>query len=119
MRHLTISALLLGAACAGSGLRQLLCGHDAQREAGVDDPVRMVAGRAHAPLEQLAEADLAGVRQTVVEVVEGAAVVQVGRVHDVPGRPELRGEVADSRRQAVPVVVQQHLSHVDLLASLP
>jgi hypothetical protein len=39
-------------------------------------------------------------------------------MHDVSGLAEVVGEFEDSRGEALTMVEQQHLSHLDLLASL-
>jgi hypothetical protein len=100
-----------GAARAGPGLRELLGGHDAEREAGVDDlGAHPLAGR-HAALGQRTEPDVAGEGHPVVDRLERAPVEQVGRVDGVPGLAELVGERLHSLGQPLDVVVQDDFAH--------
>ena len=98
---------------AGPGLRQLLRRHHSQGEAGVHEVARQFIGRAHTSLEDCVEADLLGVRDPFREVGEGFAVVQVGRVDNVAGGAQLRGEFANADREPVGVVEKEYFSHVD------
>ena len=52
---------------ARARLRELLRRHHPEREAGVDELARQLVRRAHAALDDLAEADLLGVRHTLVD----------------------------------------------------
>ncbi len=63
-----------GSSGTGPGLGQLLGGQHAEREAGIDDPGGQVPNRPNAALDDLAEADLLGVVDTVLEGVERAAL---------------------------------------------
>src|SRR4029453_16239091 len=65
------------------GLRQRLRRHDAEREAAVHELVREILGCGAPALEDRAEADLTGVRDAVVDRVEGLALKEIGRVDDV------------------------------------
>ena len=58
-----------------------------------------------------AEPNFLGVGQALLEVVEDSSPVQVRDVDGVPGPPDPLCEVADTGRQSVRVVEQQHLSH--------
>jgi len=81
-----------------AGLSQLLRRHDPERETGVDkfagEPVRGT----YPALEDLAETDLPGVRQTVIETVEGMAVVDVRACTICPAR---RSSSANARNPDV------------------
>ena len=67
-----------GAAGAGPGLGETLGGHDAKGETGVDDVSGQRLGGGDAALHDLAEADLAGVADTLVDGLEGTAVERSG-----------------------------------------
>jgi hypothetical protein len=49
------------------------------------------------------------VRDARVELVEGSPVVEVGRVHEVPGRAQLVGERQEARRLAQRVMEKENL----------
>jgi hypothetical protein len=68
----------------------------------------------HPPLEDLAEADLARVRHALVEGGEGAAVVEVGNVHDMSGSTKFVGERVHAGCATLRVVEEQHLRHLTL-----
>jgi hypothetical protein len=50
-------------------------------------------------------------RHTILRRFEGRAVVQIGRVHNIPGGAKLVGEREDAGRQPVRVMEKQNLSH--------
>jgi hypothetical protein len=75
----------------------------------MDDIVRETLRRQPAALDNGVESDLLGVSDAAVEVGERGALVEVGSVHDVPGRTELVGERPNSGGEALRVVEQQHL----------
>ena len=96
---------------APPGLCELLGGHHAEREAGVDDlGAHALAGR-HAALGQRTEPDVAGEGHAVVDRLERAPVEQVGRVDGVPGLADLVGERLHSLGQPLDVVVQDNIAH--------
>jgi hypothetical protein len=66
-------------------LCQLLGRHPAEREAGVDELGRQVLRRSDAVVEERAESDLAGVCNSLLDRVKGLSVVEIWRVHGVPG----------------------------------
>jgi len=80
---------------------------------GIDDAVRQaVRGKATA-LEDRVEADLLGVANAVGEGGEDLALVEIRRVHDVSGSAESIGEGEAPTRQALRVMKEQNLGHVD------
>ena len=95
-----------------AGLGQLLRRQHPQREAGVHDPAGKLVRGANPALDDFAEADLPGEHHTLIEGVEGAAVVEVWSVHTVPGSTQCIGEGEEPRRLTVCVVEQQDLSHL-------
>ena len=72
------------APCLGAGLGELLGGHHAHRETGVDEHPHGRLGGGNAPLEQHTESDLTGMGHALVHRGEGPAVEQVRRVDGVP-----------------------------------
>ncbi|MEJ7720704.1 MAG: hypothetical protein WKF58_09770 [Ilumatobacteraceae bacterium] len=100
------------AACARSGLSQLLRRHHPEREPGVDDAAGQFVRCANAALADLPEADLTGVRHALVEGLERAAVVEVGRVHRVPRSTQFVGKGEEPRRLSLRMVEQQHFGHL-------
>ena len=80
------------------GLGQLLRRHHPEREPGVDELGRQPVGGPHPTLDDLAEADLAGVGHALVERVERAAVVEVGACTVCPAR---RSSSAKARNPSV------------------
>jgi hypothetical protein len=95
----------------GPGLRQLLSRKHTEREAGVHQIGGQPLGRTEAALEHLAEADLLGVGHSLLEKGEGAAVVQIGRVHGVPCAAQLVGERDHPGGQPLRVVEEHYFSH--------
>ena len=59
------------------------------------------------------EADLLGVANAVGEFGEGLAVVEIRRVHDLSGSAESIGEGEAPTGQALRVMEEQNLSHVN------
>ena len=80
---------------AGSqALRELLPHHDAEREPGVDEPFGERSSCAFSARDELIrEAELLRVGHPLLDRGERAALEEVGRVHDVPHRAQLVGEV--------------------------
>jgi len=99
------------AAGAGPGLGEALRRQHAEGEPQVDQCGRKPLDRADPPLHHLAEADLPHVRHPVLQGRERAALVQVGRVHGVPGRAQVVGERDDAGREPLCVVEQHDLGH--------
>jgi hypothetical protein len=99
------------ALCARACLRERLRRHDAEREPGVDDPSRQAFGGGLAPLEDRAEAGLSRVTDAVFEVVEGVALVEVRRVHDMPAGAELISEGEHAGCEALRVMKEHDLGH--------
>jgi hypothetical protein len=96
-------------------LGQLLRGHDAERQAGVDEFGRQRACRPLAALDNLGEADLLGVGHSLLDRGEGLPLKEIGCVHAMPGAPQLVGKSMEALRLTHRVVEQQHVSHPRLL----
>jgi hypothetical protein len=62
-------------------------------------------------IDERAEARFAREGHALLDGVERAPVEQVGRVHRVPGLPQLVGERPHSVGQALDVVIQHNLAH--------
>jgi hypothetical protein len=73
-------------------LGQQLCGHDPEREPGIDDFVRQAVSGDSAALNDGAEADLLGVANALREVGEDFALVEIWGMHDVSAGAELISE---------------------------
>jgi len=73
--------------------------HHPQREADVDDFARQLLGGEPATLDDRVEADLLGVADALVELVEDLAVVEIRCVDDVSGSAECIGERMASGRE--------------------
>jgi len=101
----------LGALGSRPGLRQHLGRDDTQREPGVDKLGWQSLRGGLPALDDRGEPGLAGVGDSVGEIIEDPPLVQVRDVHEVTGAAELVGEVADAWRQPQGVMEQQHLSH--------
>lgn len=92
-------------------LCQLLRGHDAHREAGIDDLSAQRLRGANATVDDLCEADLSGVCNALLEAVESAAIEQIRRVYSMAFVPKVVGECDNPRRQAVRMVEQENFRH--------
>ena len=99
------------AASAWAGLRQLLRGQHAQREADRDQARRQPVGSAHAAFDQGVEADRLGVGHAGVQRVEASALVQVGCMHGVPRLAQRGGKGLHAGRQPQRVVEDQDVGH--------
>jgi hypothetical protein len=94
-----------------SSLRQLLCREHTEGEAGVDQLGGQAFDRPDATLDHLAEAGPLSVADPRGQGVEGAAVVEVGCVHGVPGPAQLVSETEDTRREHERVMKQHDFGH--------
>ena len=83
-----------------------------EREPAVDDAVGQAVGSGATTLADRFEADLPGVADALVDVGERVAVVEIRRVHDVPGGAEPLGKGEDSRRQPLRMMKEENLGHV-------
>ncbi len=101
-----------GSAGAGPCLGQHLRGQDPEREPGVDHAVGQAVRSPAAALDDRVEANFLGGANTPGEVGEDLAVVEIRRVHDVSGGAQSIGEGEAPTRQAVRVMKEQNLSHV-------
>jgi hypothetical protein len=117
LRHREARVHEQGSASPGPGLRELLGGHDAEREAGVDGVASNTLGGGHPALGQRAEPRFACEGHALLDRVERAPVEEIGRVHGVPRLPQLVGERPDSLGQPLDVVVQHNFGHLRLLPS--
>src|SRR5258708_22461 len=88
-------------------LGQLLRRHHSEREPGIDKVARQAFGRTATALRNRLEADLLRVADALVEVGEGVAVVEVGRVDNVSGGAQLVGECKETLRLPLCVMEQQ------------
>jgi hypothetical protein len=95
--------------CLGQHLRR----QNPEREPGIDDFVRQAVSGESGALDDRVEADLLGVANAVGEFGEDLAVVEIRRVHDVSGSAESIGEGEAPTRQALRVMKEQNLSHVN------
>ena len=77
--------------------------------------MRQPFGAESASLEDVSESDLLRVADALVQVIERIAVVEVGRVNNVPGSAELIGEREESRRLALSVMEEEDLGDASLL----
>src|SRR5215210_9253222 len=93
-------------------LGEHLSRHRAERKTRVHQLVRQAFRGDPTAFENGVEADLPGVANAVLEVVESRPVVQIGSVHDVPRSAELIREREASRREPVRVMEEQTLGHV-------
>jgi hypothetical protein len=94
-----------------SGLGEHLRRQDAEREAEVDELRGQRVGGGSAAVHDRPEPDLAGVVDSVRELGERAAAVEVGRMNSVPGGSKLVGEPDDPGRQAEGVMEGENLGH--------
>jgi hypothetical protein len=96
---------------ARTGLRELLRGHDSEREACVDELVRQRLRRSLAARHDLVPADLAGVADARPDRVEGASLEEIGRVHRVARLAQLVREGVQALGRTQCVVEKQYLGH--------
>ena len=96
---------------AGPRLRELLGGHDPEREPRVDDIGAELLGGGHAALGQGAEARFASERHALLDGVERPPAEQVGGVDGVARLPKLIAERPHAVRQPLDVVIQHNLGH--------
>jgi len=101
-----------GSLCAGPCLGQHLRGQDPEREPGVDHAVGQAVGSQAPALDDRVEANFLGVANTLAEVGEELAVVEIRRVHDVSRGAQSIGEGEAPTGQAVRVMKEQNLRHV-------
>ena len=101
-----------------SRLGQLLCCHDSEREPGIDELVRQAGRREPAALLNRPEANLLRVADALVEVGEGLAVVEVGRVNDVAGGSQFVREREEALSLALGMMEEQDLGHGALRTTL-
>src|SRR5207302_6836777 len=85
----------------------------AQREAGVDDLVRQGVGGTPAALNDRIEAHFLGVADSVRQLGENPAFVEVRGVHDVSGCAESIGEADAASRQTLRMMKEKDLSQGD------
>src|SRR5206468_8748728 len=90
---------------------KLLRRHRAERETGIDEPVRQLGGCAKTALLNRPEANLLRVADALVQVGEGLAVVEIRGMNDVSGSSQLVGECEESAGLALCMVEQQQLGH--------
>jgi hypothetical protein len=90
-----------------------------EREADVRERVRQALRGGDAARDHGAEADLARVRDALVERLEGAAVVEVRHVHGVARGGHPLAEGAHARRQPLRMVEDQQLGHPGSVCRIP
>src|SRR5439155_23428575 len=96
---------------ARARLGQHLSGHRSERESAIDELVRQAVGGESTALPYRREADLLREADTLIEVGEGLAVVEVRRMNDVSGSSQLVGEREEPAGLTLCVVEQQYLGH--------
>src|SRR5216683_2679392 len=102
-----------GSSRSWPGLGEHLRRQHTQREAGIDDFIRQAVGGTLAALDDRVETDVLRVANAFGELGEGLSVVEIRREHDVSGSPEPVGESQAPTGQAVGVMKEQNLSHVE------
>jgi hypothetical protein len=82
-----------------------------ERKAGIDQLGGQPIDRLDATLDHLAEADLLGMADPLLDGGERAAIEEIGRVHGVPGKAQFVGERNDAGCQPQRVVKEHNFSH--------
>jgi hypothetical protein len=85
----------------------------------MDELVRQALGGESTALSDRREANLLRVTDALVEVGEGLAVVQVGRMNDMSGSSQLVGEGEEAGCLSLGVVKQEYLGHHHGVHNMP